>query len=78
MEIKCLVRIDDDNYKEALIGACGDYLIDPEYNTLEDCIYERLEDVVGDFEMSKDELIKVIKDAKRFAIDLLNSANAVS
>ena len=78
MEIKCSVHTDDDNYKEALIRACGDYLIDSEYNTLEDYIYERLEDVVGDFEMPKDELIKVTKDAKRFAIDLLNSANAVS
>jgi hypothetical protein len=78
MEIKCSVRTDDDNYKEALIRACGDYLIDPEYNTLENYIYERLGDDLGDIEMSKDELIKVTKDAKRFAIDLLISANAVS
>ena len=78
MEIKCSVHIDDELYKEALIRACGDYLIDPEYDTLENYIYERLEDEVGDIEMPKDELIRVAKDAKRFAIDLLNSANAVS
>ena len=78
MEIKCSVPIDDKLYKEALIRACGDYLIDPEYDTLENYIYERLEDEVGDIEMPKDELIRVAKDAKRFAIDLLNSANAVS
>lgn len=78
MEIKCSVHIDDKLYKEALIKACGDYLIDPEYDTLENYIYERLEDEVGDIEMPKDELIRVAKDAKRFAIDLLNSANAIS
>ena len=78
MEIKCSVHIDDKLYKEALIKACGDYLIDPEYDTLENYIYERLEEEVGDIEMPKDELIKVSKDAKRFAIDLLNSANAIS
>jgi hypothetical protein len=78
MEIKCSVHIDDKLYKESLINACGDYLIDPEYDTLENYIYERLGDDLGDIEMSKDELIRVTKDAKRFAIDLLNSANAVS
>ena len=79
MEIKCSVHIDDKLYKEALIKACGDYLIDPEYDTLENYIYERLEEEgVGDTEMPKDELIRVTKDAKRFAINLLNSANAVS
>ena len=78
MEIKCSAHIDDKLYKEALIRACGDYLIDPEYDTLENYIYERLKDEVGDIEMPKDELIRVTKDAKRFAIDLLNSANAVS
>ena len=78
MEIKCSAHIDDKLYKEALIRACGDYLIDPEYETLENYIYERLEEEVGDIEMPKDELIRVVKDAKRFAIDLLNSANAVS
>ena len=78
MEIKCSVHIDDAIYKESLIRACGDYLIDPEYDTLENYIYERLGDDLGDIEMSKDELIRVTKDAKRFAIDLLNSANAVS
>ena len=78
MEIKCSAHIDDKLYKEALIRACGDYLIDPEYDTLENYIYERLGDDLGDIEMSKDELIRVTKDAKRFAIDLLNSANAVS
>ena len=78
MEIKCSVSIDDKLYKEALLRACGDYLIDPEYDTLENYIYERLEEEVGDIEMPKDELIRVTKDAQRFAIDLLNSANAVS
>ena len=78
MEIKCSVHIDDQIYKEALIKACGDYLFDSGYDTLENYIYERLEDEVGDIEMPKDELIRVAKDAKRFAIDLLNSANAVS
>ena len=78
METKCSAHIADKLYKEALIRACGDYLIDPEYNTLENYIYERLGDDLGDIEMSKDELIKVTKDAKRFAIDLLISANAVS
>ena len=78
MEIKCSVHIDDKLYKESLINACEDYLIDPEYDTLENYIYERLEDEVGDIEMPKDELIRLAKDAKRFAIDLLNSANAVS
>ena len=78
MEIKCSAHIDDKLYKEALIRACGDYLIDPEYETLANYIYERLEEEVGDIEMPKDELIRVVKDAKRFAIDLLNSANAVS
>ena len=78
MEIKCSAHIYDKLYKEALIRACGDYLIDSEYNTLENYIYKRLGDDLGDIEMSKDELIRVTKDAKRFAIDLLNSANAVS
>jgi hypothetical protein len=78
MEIKCSAHIDDKLYKESLLKACGDYLIDPEYDTLENYIYERLRDDLGDIEMSKDELIRVTKDAKRFAIDLLNSANAVS
>lgn len=74
MEIKCSVHIDDATYKEPLIRACGDYLIGPEYDTLENYIYERL----GDIEMSKDELIRVVKDTKRFAINLLNSTNVVS